>query len=296
MHQMARKGRRFCWLITAIVLVGGFAPSVFSQTATNLSQIMPLVRPVAGKPSDGTLPKGTLKLTIKKQTQSFVVEAYNLADSYPNGLAVYLGTAPQITNGVLHYVDVMDFRTNGYWRLAFTSSPQAPPQLGVTNLTDLVGMTIFVASDTNKALLRAFIVDLVPHPEQFSFRRRVALTQPPLRLSLKASGSTLVSYNGRTGASYIETRAIRLNAGNNYTSGGSVSNCMQNGYPARNGTVVWRINTGLGDDFPLVKLDGETVLGTDVGATTVYDLVGLRVDIRDCYNGVHLLGAIPHRR
>src|SRR5689334_14509378 len=97
--------RRNVFTCSILLILMGIGSSGFAD----LSRTLPLVR------TDGTsvglsqgvaLPRGTVSLSMKDGKQTFMVDAYNLDGPFTKGLAVYLGTAPQITNGILQYVDV----------------------------------------------------------------------------------------------------------------------------------------------------------------------------------------------
>ena len=282
--------------IVIVVFTVLVASTAFAGGDSGLSRTLPLLRldgTTVGTSPGAALPKGTVKLAIKDGKQSFTIDAYNLAGPYDKGLVVFLGDAPQITNAVLQYVDVLSqVGTNNHWHLAFESAPAAPAQLGVTNLTDLVGSTVFVASETNNAILRAVVIDLVPDPAKLSYRRRVPLMLPDVPLSLKARGSIFVKYDGRTGASIIDIRARGLNANNRYIENGVSSNCVATGVLAVNGAARWGSNTGLGDELVSVDPD-HGIYGSDVGITTALDEIGQGVVISDCFDGTHLWGIVP---
>jgi hypothetical protein len=258
---------------------------------------LPLIRTdgtSVGQSQGAKLPKGTVKLAIKGGTQSFTIDADNLAGPYAKGLFVFIGDAPQITNATLLYVDVLSRTgTNNHWHLALESFSGAPAQLGVTNLTDLVGLMVFVASETNKAILRANVTDLVPNPAQLSYRRRVPLLLPGMPLSQKAKGSILVSYNGRTGGSVCDVIARGLNVNNRYLENNSVSNCVAEGFLAVKGQAHWKSDTARGDELFYVQTANGVVPGSDIWLTTIMDYIGAPIVIQDCLGGVHLTGEIP---
>jgi hypothetical protein len=282
----------------AVATVAGVGANCLAGSSSGLSRTLPLVRTdgtFVGTSQGARLPKGTVTLAIKGATQSFTIDAYNLAGPYDKGLVVFLGDSPQITNAALWYVDMLSRTgTNNHWRLVLESASGAPPQLGVTNLTDLVGLTVFVATETNQAILRAIVTDLVPNPSLLSYRRRVPLILPNQPLSQKAKGSILVSYNGRTGASIVDITARNLNANNRYIENGTLSNCVANGILAVGGKAHWKSDTGRGDELFSHDLGTNGVeYASDLGVTTVLDEIGDGIIIRDCFGGLHLQGTIP---
>ena len=161
MRSLAQPILKFVGLLSLTCLFAFGTAGLVRAADGDLSRVLPLLRTdgsSVGTSAGKLLPKGRVSLTIKDGKQSFAMEADNLAGPYDKGLSVFWGDSPDIsdTNAVLHYVAVMSqVNSSNQWRLAFDSSPWAPAQLGITNLTDLVGKTIFVASETNQAVLRA---------------------------------------------------------------------------------------------------------------------------------------------
>ena len=298
MKLIRRIGNRFrCifgWL-TVVAVIG--AASCLAGGAPGLSRTLPLVRTdgtTVGASGDAALPKGTVKLAIKGSAQSFVVDVFNASGPFANGLFLFLGDTPQMTNSTLLYVDNLSRTgTNNHWRLDLESASGAPPLLGVTNLTDLVGMTVFVAAETNQALLRALVTDLVPDPAKLSYRRRVPMALPNPPLSQKAKGWILARYNGKTGASIVDITCRGLNANNRYQENGSISNCVSEGVLAVKGRARWKSDTGKGDELFSVDLGNGTEYATDYGFTTVLDETNAPVIIRDCLDALHLSGTVP---
>ncbi len=282
--------------VTIAVFTLVLASTASAGDGTSLSRTLPLVRTdgtFVGNSQTKSLPKGTVTLTIKNGKQSFAVDAYNLPGPYDNGLAVFWGDAPQITNAALQYVSVLSqVGSNNHWRLRFESQGAAPEQLNVADLTDLVGMTVFVATETNNAVLRANVTDLLPNPSVLSYRRRVPMYLPDVPLSLNAKGTIHVRYNARTGASVVEVRTRNLNAENRYLQNNALSNCVARGQIAINGRARWKSDTGRGDELFTVDADNG-IYASDIGYTTVWDEIGDPEIVRDCFGGVHLWGIIP---
>ena len=291
-----RFGSRLAVAFVIVVAVTAIV-NLYAGSAPGFSRTVPLVRP------DGTmvgttgakLAKGTVTLSIVGASQRFTVDAYNLASSYDKGLAVFVGDSPQMTNSTaLQYVDLMAHSTNGHWHLSLESfSGTAPAQLGVPHLTNLVGLTIFVATETNAPILRADVLGLVADPARLSYKMRAPLNLPGMPLSLKAKGWILIQYNGKTGASVIDIKARGLNADNRYEENGSISNCLSQGMQAIGGRAHWRNDTGRGDELSTYETSNGVVYASDVWMTTAMDMAGQGVVIRDCYDGLHLWGIVP---
>jgi hypothetical protein len=278
--------------VVVVTLAFGIGRS-FAQAPMKSSRILALVRvdgTTVGSSMNAALPKGTVELEINGAMQRFRVNAKNMASTYTDGLAVYIGPGTDITNGTPHYVSVMAYGTNGTWSLEYTAhNYAAPPQLGVDSLQQLVGETVFVASGGTNVILRAVVLPLVENPAQFSYHARSPLYLPDVPLSPNARGWIRVKYNGKTGASLIEVKARKLNRGNSYIAGGPTfvtdSNACAEATLAETSSLVWRHDTGKGDDLPN---------GTNDFITTIMELRGAEVDVDDCFGGEHLWGNVPY--
>jgi hypothetical protein len=272
--------------MTAVLAVLAGVTSSFAQAPTKLSRTLPLVRTdgtTVGENPGKTLPKGTVKLEIKGATQRFAVDAKNMDTSYPpGGLALYIQTGSDV-----RYISVMDQSgTNGHWKVDYkATNNQAPPQLGVSNLTDLVGSTVLVGTDTTNAVLSAKILDLLPNPAVLNYQERVPFNRPPIPLSLDATGYIRVKYNGRTGNSYLDAKAKKLNAGNAYVAGEASAilastNICESASTTTNGVIRWRHDTSKGDPLP----------GDE---DTIMEMSGQIIWVSDCFGGIHLESSIP---
>ena len=207
-----------------------------------------------------------------------------MATSYPpGGLPVYIATESS-----LQYISVMSrIGTNGHWKLDFkATNNQAPSQLGVASLTELVGSTILVGSDPTNAILTAKVLDLLPKPSVLSYQKRVPFNLPLIPLSLKAHGYLRVKYNGRTGASLLDAKAMNLNRANSYVAGESSvlitsTNACAGADFTESGTLRWRHDTSKGDALPS-------------GEDTIMQMSGEHILINDCFEGTHLETTIPN--
>jgi hypothetical protein len=274
----------FTTLATTAIVAG--ATGSFAQAPTKLSRVLPLVRTdgtTVGENPGQILPKGTVKLEINGANQRFIVDAKNMDTSYPpGGLAVYIQSGSDI-----RYVSVLDQSgTNGHWKVDFKATDnQAPPQTGVTTLTDLVGSTVLVGPDSTNAVLSAVVLPLLPNSNVLNYQEKVPFNLPPTPLSLKANGYISVKYNGRTGVSVLDAKAKMLNAGNAYAAGeaGAIlasTNVCESASITTNGVIRWRHDTGKGDALPSDE-------------NTIMDMSGQNIWVVDCFGGIHLESVIP---
>ena len=303
MNSIRKKSHVAVGMATAMmaIVIPAFTLIIAATTSAagvpGLSRTLPLVRmdgTTVGESGVKNLPRGTVKLKMKGNTQRVTIDAYNMSDSFDPGLAAYIGDSPQITNATMQYVGVLSrVSSNGHWRLKMESSNnQAPPQfVGFNDLTQLEGWTFFIVAGQGNALLRANVTTLVPKPSAMSYRGRVRLAIVDPTLSPKGRGYILVKYNGRTGGSVVTLRAAGLNKGNRYVAGAPTGEpitpeeCNEFGFMAEQGKTAYGYDTRRGDELPFG--------GSETGITTALDLAGIPLVVQDCFGGVHLFGTIP---
>jgi hypothetical protein len=232
---------------------------------------------------------GTVLVEKKGSTQRFVVKAKNIPIP-ADGLGLFLGNSPVVTNGAV-FVNVLSVTgSNNTWNLDLENKAGGPPPfLGVSDVNELAGQFVFLADIATNVFLETMITPLVPKPAALSYANRANLLCPVPAPSTKATGYIRVKYNGRNGASILKISGHGFAAGNSYcviytAADTPESTDCSGGDNLTNGRGSVEHNTGKGDDLPF---------GVDYGVTTVADLAGLNVFVVDAFGLVHLSGVIP---
>ena len=263
---------------------------------------------------------GTVVLGRHDAKQSFEVGVHNLAGS---GYGVFRGDTFS-TNFPVFLIAAMDQNdpTNNSWSLKFTSISGAPPQLGVADVTNLVGKIIYIATlgatnitgvGTNLvgcttnivggvtnlvgcttnivdavtniivgAVLWAPVPPLVANPGKESFNKKAVLVSPPGGPSPRSRGKIETRYSGTRGQSVLEIRAMLLPRGHPYAV------WMEDGLSYTNiGSLTLSGGSGR-----FIR-DTRKGLPLPLEVPFVDDLSGRNILIRDEFGEVHLVGPIP---
>ncbi|HVM62841.1 MAG TPA: hypothetical protein VMV72_18415 [Verrucomicrobiae bacterium] len=174
---------------------------------------------------------GSVVMTRNGAIQDFLVVANNLAQG-PNAFnfayGVFINDFPGSTNFSL--IGVMDLVRPGKktttWRLEYIGTNAAPPELGVADLGDLVGLELRIIgsplnpSNANLVFLHAILPPVLPDPAVNSGVKRVAMSIPPAGLgsppSPYAQGTLTVKYDAVRGRTVISIKATKLTHGTGY--------------------------------------------------------------------------------
>ena len=247
--------------------------TVTSQIGTNV------LTTECGHPLAGSsLGYGMLKLTEKNQTQTVSLKAVNIIANPltpPAGMAVFMGNSicdnASFTN--LGLMSLMG--TNNVYTFTLGSSLALPFPLGVTNLNELAGKLIQICDQATNIYLQVVIPPLVATPTKLSYTHKVNMVKPVIPPSKKAAGVIRASFTGTSGRSVFEVRVTGLTPGNTYTI--SLVGTVTETYPLINRTLSF--DTAKGNELPF-------------GVTTVSDLTGIIVEIRDAFGTLHLSGSL----
>ena len=278
-------------LAGAMCLLGQAFPSSGAGAPQGVTSVITLQRVDS---SSSTNAWGTVTITQAANLQQFSLTVRNIVPAVPNtppgGLALFLSQSPGDTNN-FYLVNVLDAAgTNGAWRLELTGTSAAPPQLGVTDVTNLVGRLVEIADAATNVYLETIIPPFAPVPAKLSYNRRVNLVRPSPAPSPKAEGQIIVKLNGTRGGSSLRVRAKRLRAGDGYCAflvsfpGQDTGGCMSQ-TNSINGTVKFGGDTTHGGQLFLGALSN--------GVVRVDQLSGLIVEIQDSFGVTHLQGTIP---
>ena len=223
---------------------------------------------------------GSLTMEKRGLKQRFTVTGLKLLanpTAPPAGLAVFLGGSWTNEFGYVAPMKLLGLK-EGTYRLELESPAGAPPALGVADLTDLAGLILQIRDPQGCVYLETIIPPLVPEPSQLSFSLRHLMGRPAPEFSPKATGTIEARYDGSRGSSRLRIRAKKLTNSSYYT----VTFLLPNSSPTyllyRNQEVRW--DTRFGQQLP-------------GGATTVAELSGTVVEIRDSFGVLHLVGTIP---
>jgi hypothetical protein len=256
---------------------------------SGLSTAITLQRPTSNAPV--ATASGAVFISKTTVGQTFSVIVKNIALNVPaDGLAVFLNVPGNNTN--FYLVNTLNGGgTNGTWKLDMRGSPSAPAQLGVPDVTNLVGRIVRISDTATNLYLETIIQPFVPSLSALSYHRRVLLQRPNPAPSPNATGEIRVKLNGPKGSSVFEVRARNLDGGNSYCSwllpffGAPGSGDCPKTPNLVNGRAVFKADTGKGE-----QLAENAVESGDVRIDT---LSGVVVEIRDQFGVTHLQGIIP---
>jgi len=113
-------------------------------------------------------------------------------------------------------VNVLDGSgTNGIWRLDLKTNIGAPAQLGVDDVTNLVGSVVMISDATTNVYLETVIPrQFVPSPAALSYTRRPCSFFRSHPAPTPRSGAGQI--DGARGTSQLQVRTRHLSAGNAY--------------------------------------------------------------------------------
>jgi hypothetical protein len=316
------------WLVAALAILL-FSPAVMrlviGAAAPRVSATTTFQRAV-DTPSPG--PLGTVKLVMQPNgKETFEV---NISKLEGQSFGLFFGEENTFNTNTVFLIGPLSLVTNGHWKLHYEAVGHAPPQLPVAHLDDLEGLFLFVSNpsgDTNvtgcvtnitdctlsivggvtnfdncvtnitgcvtnpvvSSVLVAQVPPLTAKPQIFSHMGRSLLTtdeMPNAPPSLNAMGTVTVKFSGSTGVSMLDIRASRLAGGQSYSLwfsteiGGSTYTNVASLTPAGSPKVAFTRNTKMGETLPML-------------ASTVTNLSGRNIQIRDAFDLVHLQGTIP---
>jgi hypothetical protein len=235
-------------------------------------------------------------VTVKRgiTNQEFDVVVQNIVPSSPDtpvgGLGVFVGDSVGSSN--VYFVNVMTGPgTNGTWKLDLKSGPGAPPQLGLSDVTNLVGRFVVIADAATNVYLETIVPRLVLLPASLSYTHRADLVRPGDAPSPNAKGQIIVKLNGKRGTSVLEVKARRLDVGDGYCAyvlpfiGAAVELCV----PMTNsvdGAALWLGDTSQGQQLYNGAIEVDHVVRVD-------QLSGKVIEIQDAFGATHLEGTIP---
>jgi hypothetical protein len=165
---------------------------------------------------------------------------------------------------------------------------------GVTNVTDcvtnLVNCTTNIDDCVTNVTVGAVLVTEVPPLTSnngiFNFKGKSALVLPEVPPNGKAKGSVSVKFTATQGRSFLDIRAMSLFGNQVYSlymstnAGGAAETKIAEMTESSPTSVFYRRDTKLGETLPFF-------------VSTVTNLSGFNIEIRDAFNDVHLEGTIP---
>jgi hypothetical protein len=294
--------------------LGSLRPFVLAATllpalaATTLGASHPPIFAVstfqATVPATSPGPHGTAVLEEKGSNQIFSVTINNLS-GVSNGTAgsfgVFVGGA-NTNNAPVSLIGPLNLQgTNYTWTLKYQAKGKPPAQLGVSNMTDLVGQFLFIAnpgytnivhgvtnivySDVLFAQIPAFTTRAnAPH-----YHRKSLLSVPdvaPPNPSEKGYVKTVL--DGVHGRSVFDLRATHLSGGGTYSI--FIEDPPSSAIMTNIGFLMLSTNNVHSGSYNIDTRQGETL---PLESPTVTNLTGRVIEIRDAFDEIHLEGIIP---
>ncbi|MEI6083237.1 MAG: hypothetical protein WCS70_02935 [Verrucomicrobiota bacterium] len=297
-------------------------PTVGAQNASSVSTFRETVATPHIKVIDGggaPKPRGTVTLQKQGAKQIFAVDVRNLIPS--TGWGVWLDPNPTFQQGdVLSLLCQLDrvVSTGNTYRTKLEAWNTAPQFLtvSVSDLNDLTNQAIcigapLVAGATNTTIdciLWAPISELLPDPNQVSFKKRAKLTLPVPPVitgqlwtpALKARGKISLQQSGTTGQSSIQVDAKNLLGGHTYSVWMTLTTVLDPEYPACITNSAASCLVKLDELTPDVSGKGgwyirDTAAGDSLPEQVRYasDLANRLLMIKDEADLIYLQGVIP---
>jgi hypothetical protein len=270
--------------LTGIVgtLGGGSCPKQFPA----LKGEKDLQRPASQPDPDA---KGRVKMEKKGHEQKFEVKGERLDTAQGSQFDVFLESG--VGTGVYNGIGGMSLKHTfkGEWRLELEGDCEAPPILGVDDLSDLVGRRVEIRNKDGNAVLWGTIPQLLTGAGQLNFNHKSNLSPPSVNPpSPKAKGFARSRYIAKKGQSEFEVVVHQLSNGKTYSLwmedavGSGVFVKIQDfgmkGKSGKNGRID--IETKKGEALPF-------------GVDTVAGLEDRKIEVRDQQDVVHLTGVAP---
>jgi hypothetical protein len=258
----------------------------------------------ASAPATSPGPCGTAVLEEKGSNQIFSVTINNLS-GVQNGTAgsfgVFVGSA-NTTSSPIFLIGPLSLQgTNYTWTLKFEAMGAAPAQLGVSNMTDLVGQFLFIANPgytnvvngvTNEivySVLFTRIPAFTTKADAPRYHRKSLLTVPFVAPPNPAEeGWVKTIFNGVQGRSVFELSAFHLSGGGTYSI--FIEDPPSSSIMTNIGLLVISTNNVHTGSYNIDTRHGETL---PLEAPTVRDLSDRAIQIRDAFDEIHLEGTIP---
>jgi hypothetical protein len=242
------------------------------------------------RPEDAPDPDafGKVCLQKKKGVQEFECEAGKLPAGQSGLFRVFVESAA----GSGDFVEVGGMTpkgaAKGSWRLSLQAKGAAPSSLGVLSLSTLQGREVQVRIATGFVFLHGKCPMLGSSPGILTKCKKSSLTNSASALSPKAVGSLRVKLNAAKGCSSLDVRVKGLSHGHEYSVW--IETAPGSGLFANAGLVefksvkskqgAYRRDSKKGDPLPL-------------GVTSISQLSGRRIEVREGVSSVQLGGVIP---
>jgi hypothetical protein len=279
--------------------------------------------------SSGAGPSGSATLRKSGTKQSFQLQVRDLAGE---SFGLFVGLENGFDTNLVQFIAPLNKRTNDRWVLEYSANTgMVPVQFSdlcvvdgdetncVTDIEQLAGFFLFVANPTGQtnvvcdeeniicvtnemaevtcttncvtnvtvgSVLVAEVPALVPAAGLFNTKGKVALLPPAIPPNPKARGSLNAKFSATQGRSLLDIRASGLFGGQVYSlwmsdePGGLVVSHVATLTQPRSSSGFYKRDTKLGETLPML-------------VSTVTNLSGFNVEIRDAFNATHLEGTIP---
>jgi hypothetical protein len=269
--------------------LGGFVPPIGSSPGSNGAKKaeVALQRPDPAPDADAF---GKAKLAKKGNRQEFKVEAGNLPAGPGDAFRVWLEDA--VGSGVYFLVGDMALESapSGTWELNLQSQGGAPAPLGVADVGALAGRRVQVRDALDAVYLWGTLPALAQAPGLGNVNRKANLSPPPggLAPSPDAKGWVRVRYIAPKGRSRLEVVVQR-----GLTSGSSYGVWIEDAVGAGTFTQVGDLSLDASGTKGRFRRDTKSGQTLPLGAATVLDYSGRKIEIRDAALVVFLEGVIP---